>query len=93
MPALLTVSPTSGTVGQSVTVSGTNYFAGETVQVYWDVTGTMPLTTTTSANDGSFSATFLVPPTAPGSHTIIAVGQDSNVPASTPFQVVTQAGS
>jgi hypothetical protein len=91
-PALLAANPASGTVGQSVTVTGTNFFANEMIQVYWDVTSTAPLTTTTTANDGSFTTTFLVPPTAPGGHTIIAIGQDSDVPASTPFLVVTQSG-
>ena len=77
----------SGVVGQNITLSGANFFGGEPVQVYWDVTNTAPLTTVTAGASGAFTTTLAVPPSSPGAHLLIAVGQRSGGTASVAFLV------
>jgi hypothetical protein len=62
------ISPTSGNVGQAVTVSGDGFIAGATLTIKYDgvavATGTLPST-------GAFTnATFTVPASIGGSHNI-----------------------
>lgn len=91
-PASLTLSQTSGPVGTSVVVTGSN-FPHDTVQLRWDGnTAAMP---SAGANGrGSFRATFVVPTgAAVGAHTVSAVSTaqttspTSSTSANAPFAV------
>ncbi len=70
---VISINPTSGSSGSSVTVSGTGFAASET-----GITVTYDGNTVSSGNSantiGVWSATFAVPASASGSHTIDAYG-------------------
>ena len=72
----VTTADSPGYVGESVTVSGTGF------KPSWQITITYASTpvvfTTTSEEDGSFSYTFEVPPSAAGAHTITATDGTGN---------------
>ena len=73
----ITISPTSGAVGDTVTVSGTGFAAGSpTVTIYFDTTA---MTTAATNSSGTFpSTTFAVPSSSRGSHIIKAQDASSN---------------
>jgi hypothetical protein len=71
----LTASPSSASVGVVVTFSGTGYAASSLVAVSW-AAGTACTQTTSSV--GSFSCTFLLPPSTEGAHTFTATDRSSN---------------
>ena len=63
----ITLSPSSGYVGSTVTVSGTGFNAGS-VTIYFDTTA---VGTATASTSGTFTnVTFTVPDSCQGSHTI-----------------------
>lgn len=64
-------------VGQTITVTGSDFAAGEPVQVYGDMTGTTPLATGNADGSGTFVASFSVPAGLYAVHTILAGGQSS----------------
>ena len=82
--ASITLSPTSGSVGTVVSVSGTGFQSGETVKLSW---GSAGVGSSTASNRGAFSASFTVPPTPGGSHTVVATGESSGLSASAVFTV------
>ena len=64
----ITISPISGYVGDTVTVSGSGFGASSTVTIYFDSTSVDTVTTTSS---GTFSSeTFTVPESYKGNHTV-----------------------
>ena len=63
----MAVSPVSGTVGTTVTISGTGFNAGRTVNVRFD---NVQVATSSVSNVGKVSTTLTVPETRTGSHTI-----------------------
>ncbi len=64
----ITLSPSSGYVGDQVTVSGTGFNASSSVTIYFDTTAVHTVTATTS---GTFSGvTFTVPDSYKGLHTV-----------------------
>ena len=65
--AVATISPTSGKVGDSLTVSGTGFGASRSIAVTFDGTG---VATTASNSGGSFSVSFTVPESVAGSHQV-----------------------
>ena len=75
----ISLSPTSGTAGTSVTISGSNFGASKTITIKFDnnpIT-TSPSTVTTTST-GTFSATITIPNTASaGSHIITATDNSS----------------
>jgi len=80
-PALGLVNPDNGTLeapGSVVQIStpvrlrGNNFTAGQTVSVTIDTLQGTQLGTTTVGSDGTFDATFTMPSTTVGSHTLIA---------------------
>jgi hypothetical protein len=73
----LTLSTTLAQVGQSITVTGTNFLANEPVQVAWDVTGTTPLATGTTDANGQLVTAISIPAGPDPLHTLLAVGQTS----------------
>jgi len=84
-PALLSARPASGQSGQQVTLSGSNFYAGETVTLTWD--GGQVLGHVTTSATGSFTAKVTIPKAAPGTHTLAARGSRSAGTAATAFTV------
>jgi hypothetical protein len=69
----LVLTPTSGMPGTTVTATGSYFLANSAVSITFDgaAVATNP-STVTSTNTGSFSATFAVPSSAPGSRVVQA---------------------
>ena len=63
------ISETTGSVGSKLTISGNGFVVGGTVTVNY---GEVKVATATVGSDGSFSATFTVPPSSAGANTIVA---------------------
>jgi N-acetylneuraminic acid mutarotase len=84
-PVLDFVHPTSGPVGTKVAVTGSGFYAHETVQLLWGGRQVIGHARTTAA--GTFAATVTVPKTTPGKHLLFAVGERSTAGALTPFTV------
>jgi len=76
----LTRSPTSGTVGTTITLTGFGYAASTTVTVRWDgaLLATSPSPITTDSK-GAFVATVLAPSGEPVSHDIVAADAGGSV--------------
>ncbi len=70
----LSVSPTSGTVGSTVTVSGNGYTTGATItSVAWNALSTIDCTGASSvSSSGTWSCQFVVPNTGQGTYVISA---------------------
>ncbi len=68
-PATMSLKPTKGFVGTSVTVTGSNFLPSASVTVEFDGT---PIASTMSNSGGNFSATFTVPNAVIGPHNITA---------------------
>src|SRR3989475_765388 len=89
--ATISLNPSSGPAGTTVTVTGTNFSPNSAIiAVTYDGTSvtTNPAIIQTDSS-GGFSATFAVPsPSNPGSHTVNATDASSNS-ASAPFTVTT----
>ena len=86
MNPVIILNPSSGPVGTSVNVTGAGFDPSSTVTIKFDghPVATSPSTVTTTAA-GFFTATFNVPPSSNGDHTVKAT-QGSNS-ASKPFTV------
>jgi hypothetical protein len=84
-PALLSAQPASGRSGQQVTLSGSNFYAGETVTLTWD--GGQVLGHVTTSATGGFTAKVTIPKAAPGTHKLAARGGRSAATAATAFTV------
>jgi hypothetical protein len=70
----ITASPSIGTVGSAITISGEN-FPGSTANIYWDeasIARDIPIST-----DGTFSYKLTVPASSKGAH-IISADDNSN---------------
>jgi hypothetical protein len=83
---MLTLSPTHGLIGSTVTITGTVWEPGETVDIDWNVTypgsGTLIKTAVTSSTlfPGRFSTTFVVPSATRGvCYQVGAYGENSQV--------------
>ncbi|HEV2519298.1 MAG TPA: PKD domain-containing protein [Thermoplasmata archaeon] len=87
--ANLTISPTSGIVGSSATVTGTGYAGASTITLTWDGSTTLSCTSgsLTTSSAGGFGCTFTVPAAFAGAHTVAATDASSHT-ASTSFTVV-----
>jgi WD40 repeat protein len=80
----LSAHPTSGPVGQRVTLSGHGFYAFEPIVVDW---GYAKIARAKTDAAGAFVVKVTVPPGAPGSVTIRATGQKSFAAGSTTFEV------
>jgi hypothetical protein len=87
--ARLAVSPQSGPPGTSVTVKGCGWKAGDGVGLSWnfETFGTVDAHVPV-ASDGTFTATVLVPATAPAKATYVNALSDTGQSAQAPFTVV-----
>src|SRR2546425_1142381 len=83
----ISLDPTSGPAGTTVTITGSLFLPGSVVTISYDGTAvaTTPATITTDLS-GGFSATFTVPASTAGSHTVSAKDAASNS-ASAQFNV------
>ncbi|MDE1862625.1 MAG: IPT/TIG domain-containing protein, partial [Thaumarchaeota archaeon] len=89
--ATLSLTPNTGAVGTTVTISGTAFKANTNVAITYDGTTLTTNPTTVKTNGaGAFSATFIVPSSGAGNHTVTAsqTGPGS-VTLSTTFTVTT----
>src|SRR5215472_12728866 len=84
-PVLMSVHPTSGPVGTKVTVSGSGFYAGEGVRLFWDSAEILARPTTTKT--GTFTTTITIPQATAGAHQIAAQGQRSFAGANATFTV------
>jgi Kelch motif/Galactose oxidase, central domain len=84
-PPLDFVHPTSGPVGTKVTVTGSGFYAHETIQLAWDGRKIIGLARTTAA--GTFTGSVTIPKTARGRHLLFADSERSMTGAITPFTV------
>jgi hypothetical protein len=84
-PVLLSVSPASGAVGAQVTVSGSGFYAGETVTIFWDGGTVLGHVKTTAA--GAFTTKITIPAATAGAHSIAVQGRRSFASASATFTV------
>jgi len=66
----VTSQTSPGHVGMDVTISGTGFIPGHEITITY--ASTPAVFTTLSKTDGSFSFTFKIPKSAPGSHTVTA---------------------
>lgn len=75
----ITINPAEGTVGAGVTVSGTGFRTNQAMTITFadGAVTTNPASVTTDSN-GSFSATFTVPESYQGSHTVKAEDESNN---------------
>ncbi|MGD9115626.1 MAG: IPT/TIG domain-containing protein [Dehalococcoidia bacterium] len=71
----ITLSPISGDVGDTITVTGKGFDASSDVDVYFGSTNVASAITNTK---GTFTDTFVVPSTSRGSHTVNAEDEGSN---------------
>ncbi len=90
----VSVSPTSGPRGTSVTANGKGYQSGEQVKVYYKTNRHLPnperivICTATATTMGKFNCAGSIPTSdsgRPGSHEIQAIGQTSGTVAKTTF--------
>jgi hypothetical protein len=79
----ITLSPSSGPVGTSVTVTGKGFSSGQTVTITYD--GKVVSTIKTDSQ-GRFTATFIVPTSTLGNHQVTA--KDNCQSASACFNVM-----
>ncbi len=84
-PVLVSLNPTSGPVGTKVTVTGSGFYAGETVSLFWDG-GPIPGHAKTSKT-GSFSIKITIPQASAGAHQIAVRGNRSLGGANVTFTV------
>jgi hypothetical protein len=84
----LTLSPNTGTVGNSTKVTGTNFSQSSAILITY--AGNV-ITNTTSNTDGFFSATFVIP-TSIGTNNVTATDA-SHHSASAPFTVITPSST
>lgn len=85
----ITVSPTSGQVGTSVTISGNGFTSGGVIDFEFDGAAFTGVTSITAAANGTFTKTaVIIPTTSAGAHTITArVTSDPTVFANATFTV------
>jgi N-acetylneuraminic acid mutarotase len=84
-PVLMSLSPAKGAVGTKVTVTGSGFYAGETVQLFFD--GLSGLGRVKTSATGSFTSTITIPTAGAGPHQIAARGRRSGGGANATFMV------
>ncbi|PIX16095.1 hypothetical protein COZ71_08545, partial [Candidatus Desantisbacteria bacterium CG_4_8_14_3_um_filter_40_12] len=75
LPQVVSVSPTTGTVGMAITINGTGYAAGDNIRVAFGTKVSM--VTTVASQHGSFTTSWTVDVQRFGTTTIIASGVGS----------------
>jgi hypothetical protein len=92
VPSSLTLNPSSGGSGTSVSVMGAGYLAGEGIVVSWDHPGQgNQVAAPTADSSGTFITSFSVPSSS-GTHTVFATGRSSHFALSAVFAVSGNVG-
>ncbi len=82
----ITLTPSQGPVGSSVTVSGTGYSVNTaigTITIAGGAIATQTCTSQTTSATGTFSCTFSVPSVSAGAHTVTVSGSDGGSDSAT----------
>ncbi|WP_188713377.1 choice-of-anchor G family protein [Microbacterium sorbitolivorans] len=88
----ITVDPSSVEAGETTTITGDGFAPGETVTI--EIDGETVATDVVVGDDGTFSYDYTVPAgTAANSYSVIATGDESNVPAEGSLTVTETAGT
>ncbi len=82
----ITVTPTSGAAGDTVTISGNGFAANSGITLYFDNVSVSIGITTTNTNGSFTNNLFTIPSSSRGSH-IIKAGDVSGNSATTPFTI------
>ena len=82
--AYIHLSPSQGVPGEEVTVYGYNFTAEQYIDIYYDG---LYRTDVETDEEGDFEATFFVPESSKGYHTVLADEYGSTVSASADFRV------
>ncbi|MEK7814142.1 MAG: hypothetical protein AAB296_10310, partial [Candidatus Desantisbacteria bacterium] len=88
-----TVTPTIGTVGTIITVSGNGYAVSETVEILLDTEKMSIISGDKVVSDGSFAAKFAVTTQVFGTRVITVTGPDSKLPAYNEFFIIPEVYS
>jgi len=88
-PPVLADSPASGPTGQQVTLTGSGFYAHESVTLSWD--GGPVLGRAVTSSSGTFTTELTIPSASPGRHTLTAEGQRSLASATATFTVTEAA--
>lgn len=78
-PRILTLTPTSGTVGTHVIVSGDGTIPETEIVVHWNGLGGPRLGVTESAADGTFAVSIVVPAVENGVYSVVIATQDAGI--------------
>jgi hypothetical protein len=81
----LSINRTKGSFNDAITITGTGFKPNELVNVYDDVSTSLPVYAAITDSTGSFVINRHVVAQPYGSHMLIAVGQTSQIQASTTF--------
>jgi peptidoglycan/xylan/chitin deacetylase (PgdA/CDA1 family) len=81
----ISISPSSGPAGTTITVSGTGFQSDELVKISWDSSGAPALTTPRANSNGAFSTSIRAQSGAAGRHLVVAKGLSSGRKASRTF--------
>ena len=74
----ISITPTNGTVGTQITVTGSGFAPGAPVAISWDNLALSPAASTTATAAGTISVTFTSPASAKGNHTVKAADTSTN---------------
>jgi hypothetical protein len=75
-PILMSMHPDRGPAGTRVTVTGSGFYAHETVEIQWTLDGAVIGRPVTTAS-GTFATTVRIPPAKPGAYQVTATGNRS----------------
>ena len=89
-PILASMRPGSGPPGTRVTISGSGFYAAETVRVFWDNKTVIGHTTSSAA--GTFTCQVTIPAAKAGTHQVDAVGNHSGRTGMGAFTTFTVTG-
>ena len=82
----ISAAPTSGAVGDTITVSGTGFAVSSSITFYFDAQSVSVGATATNTNGSFTNSTFAIPSSSRGSHTIRAQDASGNY-ATTSFAI------
>lgn len=89
----LAVDPLSASPGNTITVTGTGFQAGESVQLFLDSTSGTQLASATADSNGNITAPVSLPTSiVSGAHTVIGFGETSSQSFSTSLTINTNWG-
>ncbi len=86
-PPTIALGTPSGSLGDTISISGSIFQAGETVNLYLDSTSSTSFATVKANGGCALASSFTVPEATYGAHSIIAVGQSSAQTGSVPFSI------